>query len=317
MKRPLILLAILTLLLTSSCNHKELDFSAMLELTVNYDWSECPEANPKSMRLMVFREGTQPEPFPSQGSDGVTITLPANTYSFIGYNSDTEVLTAYGYTWESFEIASMTTSLEKSSRMFDNTRAIPMARGTEEESVIFEPDPVWSSAVSDIDIAHDSRRYYYLTMMADTHVYSFVINNVDNLESITEIVATVSGVSGSCIPSLGQPSDTHCVVPFKMKPSSGNSIAGTVRLFGHCPHQDNAFEHHLVVYLQMEDGSRWYYTMDITDAMHDENHSIDGTGKTEIPIVVPELPVPEPISDGSGLQPSVEDWQEIKVNVPL
>jgi hypothetical protein len=289
----------------------------MLQLTVNYDWSECPEANPKSMRLMVFREGTQPEPFPSQGADGVTIVLPANTYSFIGYNSDTEVITTSGSTWESFEIASMTTSLEKASRIFNNTRTIPMARGSENEVVIFEPDPVWSSAVTGIDIAHDSRRYYYLPMMANTHVYSFVVNNVDNIESITEILGTVSGVSGSCIPSLGQPSDTHCVVPFKMKPSSGNSIAGTVRLFGHCPHQNSTTEHHLVVYLQMEDGSRWYYTMDITEAMHDDDHSSNGNGNTKVPIVVPELPVPKPIKNGSGLQPSVEEWQEIIVKVPL
>ena len=289
----------------------------MIEISINYDWNDCPDANPKSMRLMVFREGKQPEPFPSQGADGVTLVLPASTYSFIGYNSDTEVLTAKGSTWESFEIASMTTSLEKASRMFNNSRAIPMARGTENEDIIYEPDPLWSSAVDGIDLAHDSRHYYYLPMMADTHIYSFAINDVDNLESITEIIATISGVSGSCIPSLGEPSNTHCVVPFKMKPASGNSIAGTVRLFGHCPHQDSASKHHLVVYLQMKDGSRWYYTMDITDYMHDEDHSFNGNGNTSVPIVLPELPIPEPLTNGSGLQPSVEEWQEITVNVPL
>ena len=317
MKRPGFLLAAIALmLLSTSCKHKDLDFGSMVQITVNYDWSACPDASPQSMRLMAFAQGTQPEPYPSEGASGVTIALPINTYDFIAYNSDTEFLIASGLTWSGYEISCMQTVLEKTAKMFINTRAIPMARGTEDEDVIYEPDQLWCSAASGITPNTNRRNTYTLPMKEATHTYVFEIDNVTNLDQVTDMVITVSGLSGAYIPSAGVCSDTHCVIPFPAYKNSSSSIKGSVRAFGHCPDKENLHSHKLTLYIELDDGTKWYYTSDITDGMHDEDHIDGGTGNTDIPIVLPELPIPERFNTG-GMQPSVEEWHEIEIKVPL
>lgn len=316
MKQSCILLVSGVLLLCTSCKHKDLDFGSMVQVIINYDWSHCPDASPLSMRLMAFIHGTQPEPYPSEGSQGVTIALPINTYDFIAYNSDTEVLITSGATWRDYEISCMKTVLEKTAKMFANTRAVPKAKGTEDEDVIFEPDPLWYSSASAVTLTANGRNSYTLPMKEGTHNYVFQIDNVTNLDQVVDMVITVSGFSASLYPAIEECSDTHCVIPFKAYKNGSSSIKGTVRAFGHCPDPQQLHSHKLTLYMELDNGTKWYYTSDITDGMHDEDHIDGGTGKTDIPIVLPELPIPERFNAG-GLQPSVEEWQEIEIKVPL
>ena len=288
----------------------------MVQMIINYDWSACPDASPQSMRLMAFAQGTQPEPYPSEGADGVTIALPINTYDFIAYNSDTELLIASGITWSDYEISCMQTMLEKMAKMFVNTRAIPMARGTENEDVIYEPDQLWYSAANGITTNTNRRNSYTLPMKEGTHNYVFQIDNVTNLDQVVDMVITVSGISASLYPASGECSDTHCVIPVKAYKNGSSSIKATLRAFGHCPDPEQQHAHKLTLYMELDNGTKWYYTSDITDGMHDENHIDGGTGNTDIPIVLPELPIPERFNTG-GMQPSVEEWHEIEIKVPL
>ncbi|MBQ9262364.1 MAG: DUF5119 domain-containing protein [Prevotella sp.] len=308
--------SVLLLLAITSCKHKDLDFGSMVQMIINYDWSACPDASPQSMRLMAFAQGTQPEPYPSEGASGVTIALPINTYDFIAYNSDTEFLIASGLTWSGYEISCMQTMLEKMAKMFVNTRAIPMARGTENEDVIYEPDQLWCSAAGGITPNTNSRNTYTLPMKEATHTYVFEIDNVTNLDQVVDMVITVSGISASLYPASGECSDTHCVIPVKAYKSGSSSIKATLRAFGHCPDPEQQHAHKLTLYMELDNGTKWYYTSDITDGMHDEDHIDGGTGNTDIPIVLPELPIPERFNTG-GMQPSVEEWHEIEIKVPL
>lgn len=313
---------LLAAILTEGCDHKELDFNTRVAVSIRYNWSECPDASPASMRLMAFDGSSQAFPYPSSGSEGVTLYLPPRIFDFIAYNSDTDVLQHSGTQFNQFTISCMPTTLESTSRMFAFTRSAPRAAGTEEDLTIYEPDRLWYAAKDGADILGGAHAYT-LRMAEATHTYTFIINNVENLGYARDILMTISGVSGGFYPATKTCTDTHCIVPFTATTDGSTTITATVRLFGHCPQNVSAEEtpqhtHMLVVYAELSDGSKWYYTIDVTNSMHDIDHLVTGdTGHTDTPIVLHDLPLPIPITNGSGLHPSVDEWQEMEYVIPM
>ena len=70
----------------------------------------------------------------------------------------------------------------------------------------------------------------------------------------------------------------------------------------------------------LADGSKWYYTQDVGNQMHDPSHGGGGGGSdenVEIDIVVDDLPIPKPIVNGSGFQPTIDGWQGIEIPVDM
>ena len=315
MKRSLVLLTIFGVLLTSSCTHKDLDFGGVADLTVLFDWSAVSDANPSSMMLSVFSGSSQPVFKPLQGKDGGGIMLPAGDYQMIGYNEDTEVLYTKGDKWGSFEICSQPTEFELKSRMFARSRAVPRGAGTENQQLIEEPDQLWTSVCEKATVTGIVGRKVTMEMETATFVLNFVIKNVDNIEYITDILATVSGMSGSWIPAQHKCSDTECLIPFQLT-KKDDTFSGSVRTFGYRRTGNNgeAMKHLLVVYTEMTDGSRRYYTFDVTDGV---NKADPATGN-KVEIVLEEMPVPKPIENNSaGLLPDVVEWEEIVIPLKM
>lgn len=319
---------LLSLLLTSCYSHKELEHSGAADVTVRFDWAAYPDAAPKTMALMVFADASSPVLLSFASQWGGTTVLPSGVYQFIGFNDDTYDLIAYGDTWQDFQIYSQPTSLVAFAPMFARQRAaaIPRAPFTDDQEVIFEPDQVWT-AVHDyrqLDVLENN----VLTMTMEDAItrYSFTINNVENLRYVTDIAATISGMSGSWIPALHRGSDTECIIPFNLTSDGTSTLTGTVRTFGHCPNHvegedDGAeHEHSLVVYAQMMDGAKYYYTFDITEQLHEADPGGGGGGSEtggEIDITLDNVPLPKPLVNGSGIQPEVGGWTEVIVNIPM
>lgn len=305
----------LCLLLSYSCNHKDLLYEGVAGLHFSFDWSQCPGATPQLMRLAVFQDGNHQLDIPFDPEGGST-TLNSGSYGFIAYNSESEVLSTSGSTFDDYEIFSRSADLALMSPMFASRRA-PHARGTENQPVIYSPDELWTSAHQAMISANTTS--VTMQMQPATTEYSFIINNVANLATVTEVMATVSGMSSSWSPVKAKCSDTHCIIPFEVKSDGQSTLTARVRCFGHCP-DDVHFDHMLVIYVMLTDQSKWYYTFDITEALHDSNHhSENGSGGTpEIPIVLDELPLPTPVpAEGMGLQPKVDDWQEVTIEKEL
>lgn len=309
-----------SLLLLVSC-HKELCYDHNhgrdTGIHVVFDWQRIPQASPASMQLSVFQGEAQPISVPFEGRNGGDIMLSAGTYGFVGYNSDTEILLYRGSTLSTFEIYSPQTEIRSMAQMFRSTRTVPRAKGTDEQTVIFEPDPLWTSADDKVVISGGANQTVVMPMEAGTFDYTFIIKNVEFIDSISEIAATLSGMSESWIPATHQCSDTYCIIPFGFIVSGPTTLQGTLLTFGHCPgHVYDYAQHLLVIYVQLKNGTRWYYTFDVTKEMHDGEHVPDEYGHIVIPIVIDRLPMPQPINNGgNGLQPVVEDWQEVVIPV--
>lgn len=319
-KSPFTVLLVLTglLLMTSCYDHKELVYSGPADVTVRFDWSAAPDASPASMRVVAFAEGAQPVTFPLPGAEGGSIVLPSSVYHFVSYNSDNENVYGDGDTWDSYRISAKTTKMASASAMFASTRDVPRARGTSDQPVVMEPGHVWASSLPSQVLSATRDNTLLFAMQPATHIYHISISNVQNVNYVDGAAMTISGVSGGYVPASGLCTDSYCTVPFECTiDRKTGALSGTVLLFGHCEYGMQS-DHMLVVYVAMKDGTKWYYTFNITASMHDENHITDGgTGRTEIPIRIDDLPLPDPITNGSGLHPEVGEWQEIVVPIPL
>lgn len=295
-------------------NHKGAD------LQVRFDWRDNPDAQPASMALAIFAEGAQPVQTAFHGRDGGVVNLLPYTYRFVGFNDDAENVFSRGTDWEAYELYAQETSFARLTRMFATTRSVPMARNTEDQNVILEPGMLWSSALGTTTLTAVGEESVTMLMEQAVTEYSFTITNVENLSYAVEVMATLSGMSGSWQPASHSGSDTECLIPFTLT-GEASTLLGSVRTFGHCPGKgSNHAEHMLTIYAEMKDGSKVYFVTDVTDAMHDSNHlnpGEGGTGHTEIPIVIDKLPLPKPITNGSGLQPDVDEWTEVFVTIPM
>ena len=286
-------------------------------LTVRFDWAAAPEADPEEMSLMVYTGTAQPVRFQFTDKAGGEVLLTEGDYQFLAYSSDNEYYTR-GNTWSGFEVYSNETDLNAFSRMFASTRSVPRTRGTENQLVIYEPEELWTGAYQHFSLdIHTVRETVTIPMKDVTYDYNFIIRNVDHLDYVVEIAATLTGMSESVYPSTGKPSDTACIIPFPMEKVDETTVRGSVRTLGHCPgYADDVYnDHFLVVYVEMKSGGKYYYSIDVTEQMHDIDHLTGGL--TYKPIIIDGLPLPKPITNGSGFQPDITVWNEVNIGIDL
>ena len=318
MKRSVAFMLFLSVLLFTSCSHKDLDFNGVTDLTVVYDWSQVSSANPSSMMLNAFSEGSQPIQKPMLGSTGGTISLPINDYELIAFNDDTEDVSSRGVSWTDYEVYAHQTELSNSSRMFAGTRNVPRGSGTEDQLVINQPDEVWTSAVSGISVTGSIGKSVTMQMEPATFVIRFTIKNVSNIEFVNDVLATVSGMAGSWWPAQHACSYSQCIIPFSLKRIE-NSYTGEVRTFGYRSFDTdgNGIKHLFVIYAELTDGSKKYYTFDVTDQMNRIAPADGGAVTVDVEITLDELPLPKPLNDGTGLEPDVQDWEEVPIGLNM
>lgn len=296
--------------LLCSCEHKELDFEGVAGLTVKFDWTSVNHANPSYMMLAAFTNTSQPIQKHIEGNNSGFMRLPVGIYNFISYNGDIEDLSTRGYTWEDFEIYSLPVNLVDVSRMFANTRGIPKGAGTENQNFVNEPNGLWTAANSNVEVTGQVGETIKMNMESATYDLHFTIKNVQNMEFINEVLATISGMSESWYPAQHRCSETLCIIPFQLI-SDGNSFEGVVRTFGYRK-EDNP-QHKLVIYSEMTTGSKLYYTFDVSDAI---NNAV-ASGSGDVYIELEELPLPKPVEGNTGLQPDVVDWEEVLIPLPM
>ena len=323
LQKGVTIIAAMTLAMTSTGCHKNLDRGTNYTKThyqVKFDWTEAQDANPAIMQFVAFSsEDGQTHEFGFTRRDGGQLDLASGYWQAVAYNGDTETLVTRGNTWRDFEIAAQETSLAVFSRMFVGSRSVPRGTGSEDEPVAMEPDMLWTGSTStEFQAGNNQEETITLKMKAAVYTYHFTVNNVHNLQYVTDISATISGMSESVFPSTGLPSQNHCTIPMNVEVGQGSDISASVRTFGHCPTGEVEAQHKLVVYARQMDGSKWYYEFDVTEQMHDTtSQTVTGDGTVEVSIELDELPFPKPFTNGSGMHPDVDNWQDVEVTIRM
>lgn len=320
--------------LLSSCEHKDLCYHHphTKTLRVEFDWRDAPDANPEGMCVFFYPLDGEDAPqrrFDFTGKTGGGIEIQVGRYRVLCYNNDTESVllrgtdafdTHEGYTREGSIFESIYGS---------GANYAPKAKEAEDERVVISPDMIWGCAALDVEISETGVSYLcfpeseredwsgkpavsteqVITLYPHELVctYTYEVRNVKNLKYATQMCGSLSGMAPSLLfgdESLG----TECVtIPFESVSDGVSTITGRFYTFGH--HEENTAPHKLLLYVWFVDGSKYYYTFDVTDQIH------SAPDKRHVHIIINGLDFPQPIGNGSGFQPSVDDWQTVEEDI--
>ena len=340
MNKTAICTAWTTLWLTMIClvlqsgEHKELCYHHPHTKTISvaFDWRDAPNASPEGMCVFFYPlegEDTQPRRFDFSGKEGGTIDIQEGKYRVLCYNNDTEALlvrgagsfdTHEGYTREGSIFESVYGS---------RANQAPRAKDTEDERVVICPDMMWGCTALDVEITDTGISYLCfpesekdnwigLPPITDEQVitlyphelvctYTYEVRNAKNLKYVTKMCGSLSSMAPSIFfgsEELG----TECVtLPFEASSDGVSKITGGFLTFGH--NEKNTRHHKMVLYVWFSDGSKYYYTFDVTDQIH------NAPDKRHVHIILEAPEFPQPIANGNGFQPSVDDWLEVEESI--
>ena len=324
-------------LILTGCEYKDLcyDHNHWGTVRVVFDWQMSPEALTKSAEAepagtgmtVLFYDGDrtpiEPVRYDLAGRYGGTVRLLPATWQAVGYNYDTETILYRG-----MESMPTLTAYTRESSIGEGTmmsRAdMPRATTAEDEPVILEPDPLWAAASEPftVSIPNDQtptpQNDQVITIQPQSRVYevTVTIRNVPNLQYTGQFGGALTGLAPSVAVASGQLGEGCATEAFTCQVTDATTLEMHVRIFGHCPHQGDGVtnRHLLTIYAILADGTKWYYTQDVSGQMHKEGQ---GGVNNQIHIELDGLPVPKPIVNGSGCQPTVDGWQGEEIEVTM
>ncbi len=307
----------LTALLAVSCQYKDLcyDHHHTGMVTLAYDWTDVQEASPAGMTALFYGGAAAPVRYDFSGMQGGNANIPTGSWQAVSYNNDTESVLYRGDGVESLEAYTRKSSLEEGSKI-QTQNAMPMAKGTEGEAVILEPDLLWGGASQPFTVEDAGRQTITIFPQELAAEVEVTICNVPNLQYISGIGGAMSGLAGSVFVASGTVGAECVTQSFEVSVADATTLKMHFRTFGHCPQADAGVvnTHVLTIYAVLADGTQWYYTEDVTTQMHEASRYAD---PHHLILELDGLPVPKPIVNGSGLQPTVDGWQEVDIEVTM
>lgn len=332
--------AVVAMMLLSSCEHKELCFDHVhgAKLKVVFDWSKSPGAAPEEMCLFLYPVNTdskgetktygKPIMYQFAGHDGGYIAnLSPGRYMMFCYNSDVDCIDFKDEaSFYSFEAYATTGQIDVKS-----SKKAPVADST--QRIAWQPNPFYTARSEDVLIElteteamirpygskSDGDQY---DVSGDSHVITFYpelsvdrynirIEGMTNLQYASSFAGSLSGMSEGLYVGTNEISDTKVIVPIEEINSDGKSTltANGIRVFGHVG-KDGDPRHWLFIYVIMSDGQLRYKEYDVTD-------QIDGAkDPKDVEIVLKGFELPKVESKG-GFQPTIEDWDEERIDIEM
>ncbi len=290
----------------SSCNHKELcyDHSHMTEFEIKFDWSECPDAEPRTMVLQLFSpDGTRYNRYEFGSPEGGTIRLHTGTYRMLFHNGDTEQAVERGDMYENYEIT--THPRELLATIGRASSEAPRPDDAKDQPVRFAPEHIWAGSSADaVEVRPNSDGMQSITLYPQevTDLYTIEIRNVKNLDATPEIGAAITGFSECYRIGEGAPAGQPVTIPLDLTRVDDHTLTTRFAAFGHC--HDERRKHVLSIYTS----NKVYYHFDITDRIH------EAPDPHNVMIVIEELNLPMP---DTGMDPSVSDWDSNTVETDI
>lgn len=316
------MMVLVMLLVLTGCEYKELcyDHNHYGDVNVRFDWSKEPGKKVEGMTVLFYNldaPASEPLRYDFVGMDGGHARLQPGTYRAVAYNYDTETILYRGMDRDqTLEAYTRQSSIEEGTQL--SRSGMPRAANTEDEMVILEPDPLYGAVSETFTVEINGQCDVVISPESRVTELTVTITNVPNLQYSSQFAGALSGLSPSVAMASGVPGDGHVTQAFTASVVGDSTLEMRVRIFGHCPHavDGELWPHILTVYAILADGSKWYYTTDVGDQIH--NVVIDPTNhKEEIRIELDDLPVPKPIVNGSGFQPTIDGWQSINIEVTM
>ena len=320
----ILLVSSLSLLTSCKANLRDLyyDENSWNTVQVLFDWQEAPEAKPQGMTVLFYDEAQvrEPERYDYSGTKGGTANLMFGAYRAIAYNYDTEtILYRNTASWQTLEAYTRLSSIEEGAQIISRG-AMPRALGTESEPVILEPDPFWAGADEPVKVIADEPSTTTVTPSSRIETVEVDIYNVPNLQYTGQIGGALSGLAPGVKVATGELLEGSATQSFTCQRIDDTTLRMRFHIFGHCPYHAEGIHnrHMLTVYAVLADNSKWYYTLDVTEQIHNAKAEEEEEKTERITLYIDEgLPIPKPVVNGSGFQPSIDGWQGVEIEVGM
>lgn len=311
------------------------DHSHISNLQVGFDWQEVPEMHPKGMTVLFYdakQDYQEPERYDFAGTEGGTARLLTGSYRALAYNYDTETILYRGSeSLSTLEAYTRNSSVEEGTQLAPFTRgqSMPRAVGSENEPVILEPDELCGAVSDGFALNIDETAQVLIKPEFRTKEVVITITNVPNLQYTSQFGGALSGLAPSVNMATGHLGEGSATESFACYAVDATTLKMKFRIFGHCPerhnheheqeqgHSESLHSHLLTIYAILADGSKWYYTADVSTQMHKEQPTPGPEGEDEIDVDIDGLPIPKPIVNGGGFQPTVDGWQGVEIDVGM
>lgn len=283
-------------------------------LEVRFDWSRSTPDDATAMRAYLFPQaGGTPMTADFAGTKGGMMDANYGGYSAIGVSQPDGTTQIVADRYEDAYVIATETELVSDKSFGISTRA-PMPDGAEDETVRMQPSFLYADTCSHMTVSSVNR---VLTMrpVALVDTIDVTVEGVENLEYVMGMSAAISGLCPAVSLRTLQPFDETCTMPMTMTKIGEKKIGGRLLVFGHCPHEE-IHRHVLTIYTILEDGKKYYFNYEVTDKMHDLEHPVEKPQDKHIEIIIPNLPIPEPVEQGS-FNPNLDGWTEVDESISM
>ena len=301
----------------TSCNHKDLyeDLRYGARIDVVYDWRYAPDANPASMALFMYSDGSDaPVDFNFQNNTGGTIRIPFGNYIAVGFNNDnTDWAVIEGHdVKEQVKIRTTEATVLEAAGLY--SRSLPRSADAADEPIVQSPGMLWTDRMDNVSLVVSNKRQT-VTLFPEERVchYTVDIYDIKNFNNLigTRIDATISGMADGYHPGRETAGDNYVTMPFVLTPdTAAQSLHSEFLTFGETPAAEKS--HNLSMYLVTADGSKWHYTADVTDQV------ADAPDPTHVHIILRGIDIPDSAHPSmGGVVPDVNDWQTVRIDLKM
>lgn len=315
MRTTLSLILTLSLLAATGCDHKELSLYSVpsVDVRVEYDWSNAPEADPEAMTAVFFpidEESSSPVSVVLSGKEGGMLRLAPTHYHAVSYNSDVNTWGRFRGTNNIDDYELYTQDVTQLEILGVNINSLPRSPSTPDERMAMTPQMIWNHHLHDFEIKAKSTTTQVITFTPEEAIcyYDVTITNVKNLQYLKDqrLDATLSGMAEGFRHGSHTPTEVAVTMPFTLfstyrESSIDTTIRGYFLTFGEPAGQSPV--HTLSIYMMFNDGTAGAYHYDVTDQVR------NAPDPRHVHIVVDGLTLPKPIVNGSGLHTSVDSWE--------
>lgn len=255
-------------------------------------------------------------------AEGGTVEVPSGNYNMTVYSFGTES-TQISNTGHRLEIEAFTSDITKTmggklqaAIATADTLTKAETRGYEDDPIIHEPDHLYVANENDVHVPAFYEEDKSITIQATASsiidVYSLEVLNIKGAQNIEKVEAFITGQIKSHYIGKAQTSEAPATLYTDMRVDAGNDrlycIFGT---FGKLTGEDN----HIYLDITVTDsgGGQYRYIFDVTE-------QFDDPGNDNNALVIDAenvIDIPDAAHGGGGLAPSVGEWENENIDLPL
>ncbi|MDE6101083.1 MAG: DUF5119 domain-containing protein [Paramuribaculum sp.] len=318
-------------ILLCGCHQKDLVYpdSAMIKISVRFDWTYAPDADPDGMTVVFFPEddGGHIWRYELAGSEGGDIEIPAGSYRMMAFNNDTKHIFYSGtsqmesykaFTQETVPVAWPDTVLETcpgivADKIHRSPDALYCASAKNVSvglcSVSYRPVRP-ESAPEESEIKECGRHIIKCYPEPRTCTYTCILRDVANIKGMRRGYFVLSGLSPSDLIARDILSDSEAEYLFTAS-RDDNDITGRTVAFGRSA--SPSARQFLYLVAVMADGRVAAYCRDVSGQV------VNSPDKRNVKIIVDgiELPYVSPDSPDEGepgFDVGVDDWELVIVD---